>query len=173
MDNKLFKNLFNSMRNGNKESFTCLYNELKKPVYTIIYRILLNIEDSEDVMQEVFYRLYKIAPETKVDNPRAYIFSMARNLAFDKYKERQRYENDELVEETIDEYNSLFADRIISKISLDEALAYISESGREIISLRINGNLKFREIAKMLNLPIGTVLTRYNSAIKALKKMLK
>ena len=173
MDNKSFKNLFDSMRNGNKESFTCLYNEIKKPVYTIIYRILLNREDSEDVMQELFYRLYKIAPETKVDNPRAYIFSMARNLAFDKYKERQRYDSDELSEETVDEYNSLFEDRIISKLSLDDALTYISESGREIISLHINGNMKFREIANLLNLPIGTVLTRYNNSIKALKKLLK
>lgn len=170
MDNKTFKNLFNSMRNGNKDSFTCIYNELKKPVYTIIYRILLNKYDSEDVMQELFLRLYKLSPETKIDNPRAYIFQMARNMAITQLK---KVRDDVIDEDMVDENYSNFDETICTRLTLDEALKHITISQREIISLRINADMKFKEIAKVLDLPLGTVLTRYKTALKTLKELIQ
>ncbi len=170
MDNIQFKTEFNNMRAGSIDSFNNIYNEMKKPVYTIIYRLLLNKYDSEDILQDLFLRLYKLSPEYKIDNPRAYIFMMARNMALDKLKEKKV---DELTEETIDYENSYFDDKVVNSLSLDDALSKLDIKDREIITLRINGEMKFREIASMMNLPLGTVLTKYSHALSTLKKLMK
>lgn len=83
MDNRELKLHLEEFRSGNSTAFFEFYEELKTPVYTIIYRILYDKMMSEDVMQEIFLRLYKTPPPTHIKNLRAWIFRMARNLAID------------------------------------------------------------------------------------------
>ncbi len=169
MDNEQLKLQLKNFQQGDMNAFKEIYEELKVPVYTIIYRILYDHMMAEDVMQEVFLRLYKKLPTLQMKNPRAFIFQMARNLAID-YK-RQIKESNPLTNEITVNKNSI--DFVIStKLDVELAIKKLTLIEREIITLRLNNGLKFREISKVVNKPIGTVLWKYQQSIKKLRILL-
>ena len=63
---------FNSIRCGDKTAFEEIYNDMKTPVYTIIFRITRDESLSEDILQEVFVKLFVSPLLPSVKNPRAY-----------------------------------------------------------------------------------------------------
>ena len=167
MEQKEFKGKFEAMLTGDKAAFTDIYNEIKTPVFTVIYRTVGNRDASEDVMQELFLRLLRRDGISEVKNPRAYIFMMAHNMALDEVKKKTTEALDEEMKDETDH-----AENICVKMDVESALARIPPAERETVTLHLSAGLKFREIAKMLGLPLGTVLSRYNSAIKKLRMML-
>ena len=62
---------FDKIRNGDREAFTLLYSDLKQPIFTIICRIVQSKETAEDIMQDVFVKLFVSPPEPSVKNTRA------------------------------------------------------------------------------------------------------
>ena len=64
---------------GDIKAFEDIYNDMKKPVMTVIMRVVGNRETAEDLLQEVFVKLYR-SPPKDVSKPRAYIFKTAGNL---------------------------------------------------------------------------------------------
>lgn len=169
MDNKKLKSLFEKFEEGDIDAYFDIYQEMKIPVYTIIYRILYDHMMSEDVLQDIFLRLYRIPPPHFVENPRAWIFQMARNLAID-YK-RKIKENEPLSQER-EASNFTLENEITIKLDVEMALRSLSMEEREIVTLYLNGGLRFREIAKLTNTPLGTVLWRYRKSISKLRKIL-
>ena len=63
------------------DAFSKLYEEMKKPLYVVAYRMVLSREDAEDIVQEVFVSLLRAANLSKVKNGRAYLFQTVRNEA--------------------------------------------------------------------------------------------
>lgn len=154
---------------GNMDAFSQIYEELKTPIYTIIYRILYDRPMSEDVMQEVFIKLYNKPPSLQIENPRAYIFQMARNLAIDN--KRKLKESEPLSHKT--ESNGISIEYSVNtRLDLESALKNLELDDREIVTLHLNANLKFREIAKVIDKPMGTVLWKYQKSIKMLRDIL-
>lgn len=173
MDNIEFSKKFKSMLAGSKDDFDLVYREMKKPVFTVIYRITGNWYDSEEILQDLFLRLLRLAPETKISNPRAYIFTMARNMSIDKLKSNKH--DSEYIEGEYSEEDEDYEDNNnkFDKALIDKAFDMLEPSQKEILTLRLNGNLKFKDIAKMVNLPLGTVLGRYSKGIKNLKTIIE
>ena len=164
MNDETLKLRIASLHNGNKAAFEESYQELKTPVYTIIFRILYDRALSEDVMQEVFLRLFRSPPDSRINNPRAFIFRIARNLAIDsKRKPAQAALSDE-TEST----GRSVEDAVILRLGVEKAMEALPIDDREIVTLHINAGLKFREIAKILDIPLGTALWKYQKAIRRL-----
>src|SRR5690625_1219219 len=92
VDNQELKKRLKGFENGDQTAFFEIYEGLKTPIYTIIYRILYDHMMTEDVMQDVFLRLYKKPFSLHIKNPRAWIFHMARNLAIDYMRKRKNNE---------------------------------------------------------------------------------
>ena len=156
------------MHTGDKAAFEGIYQELKTPVFTIIFRILYDRAYSEDITQEVFLRIYRSPPEPRIQNPRAWIFQIARNLAIDSKRKPMQAP---LVDEV--EADGRFAEEaIVFGLDMERALQSIPIDAREIVTLHVNAGLKFKEIAKMLDIPLGTVLWKYQKAIKSLRSKL-
>lgn len=159
--------LLESVRGGDKAAFEALYESMKKPLFTIILRITQDFALSEDILQELFLKIYFSPPENTT-NPRAYMCRMARNLAIDSV--RKRRPETELVEA---EFRSWHPQEDIStSIDTENALLALSERDRQIVTLHINGGLKFREIAAIMEIPLGTVLWAYRQAIGQLRSIL-
>jgi RNA polymerase sigma-70 factor (ECF subfamily) len=158
----------NAMRNGDKGAFEDLYSGLHTPVYTVIYRVVWDKSVSEDVLQDVFIKIYQCPPEPTVKNPRAYIFQMARNLAIDSMRKRARNipldETEELAHQPLD--------GIPLRMDIENALKTLSAQDCQIVTLHVIGELKFREISEIMKLPLGTVLWRYQKGIGKLQKLL-
>lgn len=168
MDDVALKSRIALLHEGDKAVFEELYHELKTPVYTIIFRVLYDRALAEDVMQEVFLRLFRSPPDSQVRNPRAYIFQMARNLAVDsKRKPVQAALSDEM-----EISGPSIEEAIVSRLGMEKALGTLSMDDREIVTLRINAGLKFREIASILGIPLGTALWKYQKAIGQLRSKL-
>ena len=157
------------MQNGDKIAFEEIYEQLKTPIYTIILRITQDNALSEDILQEVFLKLYRSPLKPQIENPRAYLFQMARNLAIDNVRKQQPRFADL---ESIENLAYLPTDDFSLRMDIDHAMKRLPLQERQIVSLHINGELKFREIANMMDIPLGTVLWKYQKAIKWLRSKL-
>ncbi len=155
-----------SLSKGERSVFEEIYNEISTPAYTVAYRITGDRCLAEDIIQEFFVRLYRKPPETPLEKPRAYLLKMVHNLTIDKL-EKQHINIDDCENMLSDK-----ADATDERIDLERAFAKLSVDERQLVALHLNGGFKFREIAEMVNVPMGTVLWRYRKAINKLRNML-
>lgn len=157
----------NKVHEGDIQAFEEIYNDMKTPIMTVIMRVVGNRETAEDLLQEVFVKLYR-SPPKDVSKPRAYIFKTAGNLAIDSLRAEDRTVSLEECE------GFMYANDSDSGVKLDieRAMGKLDESKRRIVTLHINAGLKFREIAEIMGIPLGTAIWRYNEAIKKLRELL-
>jgi len=93
---------------------------------------------------------------------------MARNLAIDSVRKRKPVT---VLEEA--EHHSWHPQETLSaSIDVENALLALSDRDRQIVTLHINGGLKFREIATIMDIPLGTALWAYRKAIRQLRSIL-
>lgn len=161
MTNDILRFKLDALADGDIDAFEDIYMELKVPVYTIIFRILYDKPLSEDVMQEVFIRVFRSPPGLHVQNPRAWIFQIARNLAIDSKRKSQYYMSSDYTQST----DPPLEDIVGMKLDIEAAMRLLALNEREIVTLHINAGLKFREIADITGSPLGTVLWKYQKAI--------
>jgi len=153
---------------GDKKAFEELYNGMKTPVFAIIYRIIWDKSLSEDVMQELFFKLYVSPPSPPPKNPRAYIFQMARNLAINSAKKLRT----DLSLDDIGEVAHSPFDGIVQQMDIDNALKSLNSESRQIVLLHVIGGFKHREIAEMMEIPLGTALWKYQQALSKMRKII-
>jgi RNA polymerase sigma-70 factor (ECF subfamily) len=158
----------NAIHDGNMAAFEELYDDLKVPVYTIINRIIWDESTAEDILQEVFIKLYRLSPEPLLKNPRAYIFQMARNLTIDNVRKQVSHLSLDEIEDTV----SQPADDFSMRMDIEGAMKALPSQECQIVTLHIIGELKFREIAEIMNIPLGTALWKYQKAITKLQKII-
>ena len=157
-----------AIRSGDMAAFEEIYSELKTPVMTVALRITGNRHTAEDILQEVFVKLYQAPPDPQIKKPRAYIFRMARNLAIDGMRTQQSVSLEDY-EDTLQSKDPDPAGRL----DIEAAMSALPSEQRQVVSLHLNGGLKFREIADVTDTPLGTVLWRYQKAIKRLQNLLE
>ena len=159
--------LLDAVRYGDKTAFTALYESMKKPLFTIIQRITRDFTLSEDILQELFIKIF-LSPPENVKNPRAYMCRMAHNLALDSIR-KEKPESD--LEEAENQQWQPQKD-LTAKLDIENAIMSLAERERMIVTLHLNGGLKFREVAETMELPLGTVLWAYRKAIGQLRGLL-
>lgn len=162
---KNLEDIIEEFRVGNYDSFDEFYHQTNKQLYVFIYDIIRNHQSSEDLLQETYMRfLNHIDKYKKNTNYFNFLVTIARNLAINEYHKQKRMVYDEeyiysVKEESPTDVPDLFY-----------LLDYLNEKEREIVILHMIDNLKFKEIAKMKDKPLGTILWLYNKAIKKLKR---
>ncbi len=168
MNEKELKENFDKVRNGDKEAFAEIFDELKKPVFTIISRIVSDNSAAEDITQEVFVKLFVSPPDPSVKNLRAWIFKIARNLSIDALRKQRSLdiEKTELVSENQ-------CDDVLSRIDIERAIKKLTVEERQILTLHLNADLKFKEIAQVLDISQSAVFRRYKKALKTLRSFLE
>lgn len=158
------------LKQKDDEAFTIVYNETKNAVYSIIYAITKNQTVCEDLMQDTYITmLEKLDQFDTRKNFLPWLLTIARNKAIDNYrKHKKEFLFDASDNETIMPSSNPNGER---SILVREMLKALTDIEREIFLLSIINNLKRREIAKILDMPLGTVLWHYNNAIKKIKKI--
>lgn len=169
MDEKTMQSLIHDIRNGDRKAFARLYEELKTPVYTVICRIVQNRATAEDVMQEVFLKLYNVPPDPAVKNVRAWIFRTTRNAAIDALRKKHN------TEIGLDDQNGGLRDNafwVDQRIDLENALRKLPQEQREILALHLNAGFGFQQIADITGSSLPSVYRRYRKAINTLRNEL-
>lgn len=158
--------IVNEFKEKNYDHFDEFYHETKKLVYYMITSTIKDGEIANDVMQDVYVKfLNNIDKVSSKQNPVAYLAQIARNAAINEYHKNKRMTYDDEYISTLKDENS----HINHKVDLG-IIDYLKNDDREIVYLHIVADLKFREIANILDIPLGTVLWKYNKSIKYLRK---
>ncbi|MCC2164201.1 RNA polymerase sigma factor [Clostridiaceae bacterium CLA-AA-H274] len=161
---------------GDKEAFHQLYQNTDRAVYSFILSIIKNPQDAEEVMQETYMKVWTSASSYQSQGkPLAWIFTIARNLCYMKFRDQKRIADvglDELVGEEIGEL-CLPIENMADAMVLKTAFKILKEEERQIVLLHAGAGLKHREIAQDLKIPLPTVLSKYNRAVRKLKQYLR
>ena len=104
--------------------------------------------------------------------PMAWVLTITRNLCLQKLREyRKRSDIPQEDWETYIGGNSKMSPE--DKLILAECLKHLSDEERQVVVLYAVSGFKHREIAKLLELPLSTVLSKYNRAMKKLRKFME
>lgn len=165
------KELFETIKNCKEDGFEKLYDKYNKVVYKIAFSILKNKEDSEDIVQTVFTKIYKIDKDSlPTNNEFSWLYTVTKNesLSFLRNK-RECFELEKIydIEDSNNEINTL-----IDIDSYNRLIRKLNNKEKEIISLKVLSNFSFQEIAKLLNEPVGTIKWRYYKSMSTLKILL-
>ena len=145
---------------GDKEAFQRLYQNTDKTIYSFILSILRNPQDAEEIMQEVYLKIWTSAGGYQSQGkPLAWMFTIARNLCYMKFRD-QKHEADIGLSD-------------LSEMETGEYCPQIDDAADKMVLLRTAAGLKHREIAADLEMPLATVLSKYNRAVKKLQKHLR
>lgn len=161
---------------GDAKAFQKLYQNTDRTIYSFILSIIRNPQDAEEIMQETFLKVWTSAGSYQSQGkPLAWMFTIARNLCYMKFRDK-KHEADiglsDLSEMEMGEFCPQIEDAA-DKMVLYAALHILKEEERQIVLLHTTAGLKHREIAADLELPLATVLSKYNRAMKKLKNHLR
>ncbi len=167
MDDKVLRNLINRISNKDKNAFSIVYNDLKTPVFTVIYRIVNSKEIAEDITQDVFVKLFVSPPDLSVKKLRAWIFTVSRNSAIDYLRKNRVSHNEEI---TLSAHN--VENEVLNRLDIEQAFQTLDTTEREIVTLHLNAGLSFKEIASISQLSLPSTYRRYKKALNKLKVIL-
>lgn len=165
---------------NDKEGLRKIYEDYCPLIYSVVEELLQNREDAEDVTSEFFIRLWDIAPAYRPGKGhRAWMITIARNMAIDYLRKRKR----EVLAVQEDKEDGLHHSRhmhpnqpscetqVCNKLSLEQAMGMLKQEERQIVHLKIMGELTFREIAEIMKKPQGTVSWCYQKAMQKLREV--
>ena len=162
---KLFAEL---KTNKQEDVFNELYNKCGNLVYKIAFSILKNKENSEEIKQMVFLKIWKINKEILPDkNEASWLYAVTKNEAITFLKKQKNTINIDEIYYISDECDNIF--NVEDKESYNKIISVLDKKEQEIVSLKVISNLSFRQISQILGEPIGTIQWRYYKADHTLK----
>ena len=173
MEDKQFSACMERMKMGDKNALHEIYEAYIGYIYSIVLQVVGNREDAEDVTSEFFIKLWRLADTYKSGNGhKAWMATIARNMAIDLLRKTKREVLTEDYADTMTENASdvCVEQEVIADLNLRQALELIKPNEREVVNLKIMGDMTFQEIADILKIPLGTVTWRYQNAIKKLRR---
>lgn len=173
MEEKQFSACMERMKSGDKSALHEVYEAYVGYIYTIVFQTVLNREDAEDVTSEFFIKLWRLADTYRGGNGhRAWMAAIARNMSVDLLrKTRREVLTDDFAENEVQSATEASVEQeVLSDVGLKQALDMLKPNEREVVHLKIVGDMTFQEIANVLNIPLGTVTWRYQNAIKKLRR---
>lgn len=173
MEDRQFHLCMKNMKAGDKAALREVYEAYAGYVYSVVLRVTGNRQDAEDVTSDFFIKLWKLADTYKArKGHRAWLAVVARNMAVDLLRRNRReILTDDFSDSGLE--NAAEGDvegEVVSQLSLRDALALLEPGEREIVNLKIMGELTFQEIAGILKQPLGTVTWRYRNAVGKLRR---
>lgn len=170
MEQREFEKSMEQIRLGDKDGLKKIYESYLGYIYTIVYGILGNKENAEDVTAEFFIRLWNSASTYRNGNAhRAWIATIARNMATDFIRKHGKEVFLEEDEQEADDSPTV-EEQVVEEMTVMQALAHLKENERKVVDMKVLGEMTFQEISQALGIPIGTVTWRYQNAIKKLRR---
>ena len=147
------------LRKKDPEAFTQIYDLYVTPIYRFIYFKVATRQDAEDLTSEVFLKIWQYVTETeeKIENLRALLYKIARNLVIDFYRQSAKKDitrDQELLSNVRDERQQSLLSQIETEFemkSIEKVLRLMKDEYREVIILRFIEELSIREIADILD----------------------
>lgn len=163
--------IFELLKTNRKLGIEELYKNYSKLVFGVIYSILKNTDETEDVLQNVFIRLFKLDNENlPTKSHLTWLYSVAKNETINYIKKHSKEKNFENLYEISD--NDTEIEKALDKEYFNNLIKNLPKKQQEILSLKIVSNLSFKEIANILNMKIPTVQWHYYKSLNTIKLLL-
>ena len=167
------------LQQRNDDSFGYLYDNYSGALFGVIIAIIADPETARDVLQEAFVNIWRKIESYDPTKGRLFTWMMnvARNAAIDKVRSKgyqdsiKNYPISENVDTSSNIGSATFAQ--LNDVGLKKVLSKLKEESRVLIDLSYFQGYTHEEIAKILNIPLGTVKTRIRSALIHLRTMIK
>jgi RNA polymerase sigma-70 factor (ECF subfamily) len=166
-------------RHGEQEAaFRALVLKYQKPLYRHLRRIVLSHEETDDLLQNVFMKVWDHLGSFRGDSKlKNWLYRIATNEAISHLRRIERQRNISLD----DDESAFLRERLAATTSVDgdklsqrfqEALLRLPERQRVVFELRYYEEMPYKDMAEVLNLSEGALKASYHHAYKKLKKQL-
>lgn len=170
MENKEYiqKSFIKWIKDRNDINYEKFYNSAKQLVYKVAFSYLKNQEDCDDLVQDVFIKIYNLKNDKLPSyNELSWLYSITKNSSINFIKSRKpELPTDEVfeIQDTRDEL-----EQIIDRDKFNNLIYNLPYKEKEIITLKILGEFSFKEIACLLDMKIANVKWYYYKSIKTLR----
>ncbi len=175
------------VKGGDIRAFENLVGKHQRPLINYFFRMVWDRQIAEDMAQEVFLRIYNHAADYEAQAKfTTYMYRVARNLWIDRIRHEAHAPKTVSLDAPADAEGDTFHDRISgTSPSVDahlsgqeraaivrKAIELLPEEQRQVLLLVEGKDLKYQEIAQVLEIPLGTVKSRMHAAMMKLKELL-
>lgn len=168
--------LFDALKKGDYVGYNKLFERYYVRLCRYVYTLLENTEDAEDVVQELFLRLWKNRKQIEIrENVEGYLFRMAKHLALNELRSKPHFQ--ELPGET--EQAALSCSYEDTRVETEEfrralfgCMDLLPERAKEVFLLHRMKGLKQQEIAEKLDISVKTIKNQIWASLQRLRKCL-
>jgi RNA polymerase sigma-70 factor, ECF subfamily len=170
--------LVSLLKDRDSKAFGYLYDHYSGALNSIILQVLNDVELANDVLQEVFIKIWKKIESYDPTKGRLFtwMLNIARNESIDmlRSKNYQNSQKNRSLPDTVDVFGKIHSSEInIDNIGLKKTLEKLKEEHRVLIELAYFKGYTHEEIAEIETIPLGTVKTRIRNALIQLREHLK
>jgi RNA polymerase sigma-70 factor, ECF subfamily len=164
------------IKNRDQKAFAFLYDNYAKALFGIIHSIVADIEESEDVLQKTFMKIWDNFESYDTSKGRLYtwMLNIARNMSIDYKRSKSSKNKIQNTDKDVYTLKNLFEeDNSLDTIGLKKVVDKLKPEQLILIELAYYKGYTQEEISKQLEIPIGTVKTRIRKALLILREQLK
>ncbi|MGD8921928.1 MAG: sigma-70 family RNA polymerase sigma factor [Candidatus Zixiibacteriota bacterium] len=168
--------LMRAIQKGDMVAFNSMVDRYKNRLMNVIGRMLSSTEEAEDIVQETFVRVYQHRQSFNFKHCfSTWIYTIALNLARNELRKRKKFKFYEISEMQGNEKEFAVDAKVPTRLPqvLENAIRQLPEKYRIAFVLRDVQELPYDEVAKILNVPLGTVKSRVNRARLMLRDKLQ
>jgi len=181
------RELMVAFQNGDTDAFGVLYDRYQRQLLNYFYKMCYDRGQSEDLVQETFLRIVRYAARYRPEATfRTYLYTVARNLFIDSYRSKKSAPKAVSADIRVGDDGATIGDLLPGHEDVAEAkvqdleaaamvrtaLEDLPDAQRSVFLLVVDQGLKYREVAEILDVPVGTVKSRVNAAVTRLRGML-
>jgi RNA polymerase sigma-70 factor (ECF subfamily) len=160
------------MSGVDEAQWVTLYRELEKPLYNVVFRWLWDAAESQDVVQEAFFRCWRTRARIRPEGFKAFVYQTALNLASNQRRRKKlwRFVSWSAIDEPRDPTSNQA--QFLSRPML-EAVDRLPEDLKRVLLLTEIAGMSYRETAEVMNVKEGTVGSRRNRALALVRERLQ
>ena len=162
------------LRQKDDGAFSYLYDHYAGALYGVVKQIVVDIEIANDVLQEAFVSIWRKIDTYDASKGRLFtwMLNIARNAAIDKTRSKAFQQSQKHQPLTENEITQIPVRPGIDDYGLKKVLLKLKDEHRMLIDLSYYHGFTHEQIARVLNIPLGTVKTRIRSALTQLRMLL-
>lgn len=158
---------------GDKAAFGQLVCRYREMVQSTAYRFCGDPHLAEDIAQDAFVKIWHSIPRFQVGNFKSWVYRIVMNTAIDYTRRAQpTVDIDEVPLTTAGDNPESAMLRLERAQAIRQAIMHLPPHSRAALILREYEGLSYKEIAEVLNIPLGTVMSRLNYARNRLRAVL-
>ena len=168
--------LIERIKEGDREAFMTVTDLYQKRVFVLAYSFFRNRDDALDIVQETFLRFYqKVSLFRRGESFQNWILQIAKNLCIDYYRKNYGKNWDLKSDTPVEEMNLSIQNGMDPEVSSDlkrifsACIKKLAEKQRMIFVMKHYNQLRYKEIAEVLGISLGTVKSLHYKAVQNLR----